>query len=408
MNIVLFEDEMVDRLSPITLARPAWSITCGSLRLCDLVAHLDGTRHGVVRDFLSAFVGDYFPVRDLDASQPTLWLNARLAPDAALLGSLKKLMGNASAFIAMSGESISAAMTEAGAVRAESLTVSDIPVALSELNLPHSDLELSLFDYPHNVIADHKRLAASNIEFLATNGDYQQLQDGVFVAGGRELPANVVLDTTSGPIVIDVDVELGPFSVIKGPVSIGRGAKISPHALLKGPITVGHTTKIGGEVGSSVIEPYSNKVHYGYLGASWLGSWVNLGAGTCNSNLKNTYGTIRVSYESGKVDTGLQFLGCVIGDYTKTAINTSIYTGKIVGVCSNVYGTVTTNVPSFSNYARSFGETTEQPADVMKVTQKRCFSRRGLEQEQRHLDLIDTMYRIEAPKRKLANHPLSL
>lgn len=156
------------------------------------------------------------------------------------------------------------------------------------------------------------------------------------------------------------------------------------------------------------MEAYSNKVHDGYLGSSYIGSWVNLGAGTCNSNLKNTYGTVRVEYEYGKVDTGMQFFGCIIGDYSKTAIQTSIYTGKMIGVCSNIYGMVTTNVPSFANYARSFGEITEHPVDVMEATQERMFQRRGVQQSEAHRRLLQAMYEIESPKRELANQPPSL
>ena len=107
---------------------------------------------------------------------------------------------------------------------------------------------------------------------------------------------------------------------------------------------------------AAVVEPYSNKQHHGFLGHSYLGSWINLGAGTCNSDLKNTYGTVNMEYPGGKAATGMQFLGCVMGDYSKTAINTGIFTGKVIGVCSMMYGFVTSNVPSYVNYARLFGQ----------------------------------------------------
>ena len=142
------------------------------------------------------------------------------------------------------------------------------------------------------------------------------------------------------------------------------------HAALKDGVSLGHTVKIGGEVEASVIEPYTNKQHHGFLGHSYLGSWINLGAGTCNSDLKNTYGKINIQYGEQKVATGMQFLGCIIGDYSKTAINTSIFTGKVIGVCSMMYGFVTSNVPSYVNYARLFGQTALLPADVMISTQQ--------------------------------------
>ena len=157
-------------------------------------------------------------------------------------------------------------------------------------------------------------------------------------------------------------------------------------------MSLGHTVKIGGEVEASVIEPYTNKQHHGFLGHSYLGSWINLGAGTCNSDLKNTYGTINIEYGETKIATGMQFLGCFIGDYSKSAINTSIFTGKVIGVCSMLYGFVTSNVPSFVNYARLFGQTALLPADVMISTQARMFARRNVTQRECDKQLILDMY----------------
>ena len=142
---------------------------------------------------------------------------------------------------------------------------------------------------------------------------------------------------------------------------------MNEHAALKDGVSLGHHTKVGGEVEASIIEPYSNKQHHGFLGHSYVGSWVNLGAGTCNSDLKNTYGTVNMEYGSidgkgsrdggvQKASTGMQFVGCFIGDYAKTAINTSIFTGKTIGACSMVYGFVTTNVPAFPTMPDSFGQ----------------------------------------------------
>lgn len=157
-------------------------------------------------------------------------------------------------------------------------------------------------------------------------------------------------------------------------------------------VSLGHTTKIGGEVEASVIEPFTNKQHHGFLGHSYLDSWINLGAGTCNSDLKNTYGKINIQYGEEKVATGMQFLGCIMGDYSKSAINTGIFTGKVIGVCSMMYGFVTGNVPSYVNYARLFGQTSLLPPEVMVSTQGRMFARRKTKQRQADIDLIHDMY----------------
>ena len=129
-------------------------------------------------------------------------------------------------------------------------------------------------------------------------------------------------------------------------------------AVLKDGVAIGARAKIGGEIEASIVEPLSNKQHHGFLGHSYVGSWVNLGAGTSNSDLKNTYGSVTMDYGGRRVPSGMQLVGCFIGDYAKTAVNTGIFTGKAIGVCSMAYGFVTTNVPGFTNYARSLGQVT--------------------------------------------------
>ena len=113
-------------------------------------------------------------------------------------------------------------------------------------------------------------------------------------------------------------------------------------------------------------------------------------------------------YRGEKVDTNMQFVGCIMGDYSKTAINTGIFTGKTIGVCSMVYGFVSTNVPSFVNYARTFGQITELSPEVMIATQKRMFVRRNVTQRASDCQLILDMYELTRYERQLADEPLSL
>ncbi len=237
---------------------------------------------------------------------------------------------------------------------------------------------------------------------------YREVREGVFVAENVTLGEHLVTDTTKGPIVIDHDAVVGPFCFLRGPVYIGPKARVNEHAALKDCVSLGHNIKVGGEVEGSIIEPYSNKQHHGFLGHSYVGSWVNLGAGTSNSDLKNTYGTVNMDYRGEKVSTGMQFVGCFIGDYAKTAINTSIFTGKTIGACSMVYGFVAANVPSFCNYARTFGQVTDLPAEVMISIQQRMFARRQVPQRECDIQLIRDLYARACHERKLPNEPLVL
>jgi glucose-1-phosphate thymidylyltransferase len=247
-----------------------------------------------------------------------------------------------------------------------------------------------------------------NVDARIARGTYRQLRDGLFVADGVKLGEYLTVDTSAGPVVIESGASIGHYCFLRGPAIIGRNARIIEHSAIKDSVSLGHTVKVGGEVEASVVEAYTNKQHYGFLGHSYLGSWINLGAGTCNSDLKNTYGEVKMEYRGKKVSTGMQFIGCIIGDYSKSAINTGIFTGKTVGVCSMVYGFVTTNVPSFVNYARLFGQVTELPVEVMANTQGRMFARRNVQQRDHDVQLLHDMYELTRDERHLAGEPLSL
>ncbi len=187
--------------------------------------------------------------------------------------------------------------------------------------------------------------------------------------------------------------------MLVGPVLVGPDVIIREHAAIKDGVVLGHTCRVGGEIESSIFEPYTNKQHVGFIGHSYIGSWVNLGAGTSNSDLKNTYGDIRIVYDNEKVSTGERLMGCILGDFVKTAINTSIFTGKIVGSFSNLYGFVTGNVGPFINYAKSLGSVSAIPPEVVIAMQQRMFSRRGVDQLDCDKHLIERLFAATTERR---------
>jgi UDP-N-acetylglucosamine diphosphorylase/glucosamine-1-phosphate N-acetyltransferase len=274
--------------------------------------------------------------------------------------------------------------------------------------LPTRQIDLPLFEYPHDIVRHHLLILRESLEHRVAAGSYQEVADGVFVAPGARLGQYTVTDTKAGPIVLETDATIGPHCYLRGPVHVGCRARVIEHAAIKDHVALGHTTKVGGEVEASIIEPYTNKQHHGFLGHSYLGSWINLGAGTCNSDLKNTYGPVNMDYGGEKVPTGMQFIGCIMGDYAKSAINTGIFTGKTIGACSMLYGFVTTNVPSFVNYARLFGQVTEAALDVMVAAQERMFARRSVRQRPCDIQLLHDMFELTRHERQLAGAPLML
>lgn len=181
---------------------------------------------------------------------------------------------------------------------------------------------------------------------------YQLGDESLMIGESVSFDPGVVLDLRHGPIVIRDRVQVGAHAVIEGPAWIGESCVIAPQTHLRQHNSLGPWCKVGGEIGGSILQGFSNKGHFGYLGDSYLGQWVNLGAGTTTSNLKNTYGIVQMQTSSdGKPSpTGLRFLGSIIGDHVKTAIGTRLLTGSCIETgamiaCSRFPGKL---VPAFS------------------------------------------------------------
>jgi UDP-N-acetylglucosamine diphosphorylase / glucose-1-phosphate thymidylyltransferase / UDP-N-acetylgalactosamine diphosphorylase / glucosamine-1-phosphate N-acetyltransferase / galactosamine-1-phosphate N-acetyltransferase len=414
MRIVVFEDEGVNRLVPMSLARPAYAISCGAARLADWLALLPGPRQGIVRSHLEELQRIDFPhlhEGPPQADEPLLLVNARLIPSVDAFRTLQTLLKSPAPGVVRHQQDVVAARLPAGLWPAGAEDFEQFQMFLQSPALaqaPPLEHALPLLGYPHEVIHASTQIIRSNLEYRLAHGTYREVADGVFLADGAKLGDCVSTNTRDGPIVLEENVSVGPFCYLSGPGHVGKNARLIEHAAIKDAVSIGHTVKIGGEVEASIIEPYTNKQHYGFLGHSYLGSWINLGAGTCNSDLKNTYGTINMDYPFGRVATGRQFVGCIMGDYAKSAINTGIFTGKIIGVCSMLYGFVTTNVPSFVNYARLFGQVTELPPDVMIATQQRMFQRRNVAQRPCDIQLLNDMYLLTRDERQTTGDHLSL
>lgn len=243
----------------------------------------------------------------------------------------------------------------------------------------------------HELVTLHKKNFADNLnkyktKILENNSEYKTIVPNVYAHETAIVDSSVVFNASEGIIVIEKNVKVEPFSYLFGPVRIDENATINPHSYIRDSY-IGKFCKIGGEIANSIFEQYSNKAHAGGMYYAYVGSWVNIGGGTSNSNLKNTYGSIKMN----GVDTGEQFLGCIIADHAKTAINTSIYTGKIIGVGSHIYGTVTTDVPNFVNYY-SKDNMTNIPIEVTKKIASRMMERRGIEFNSEDEKLLELLY----------------
>lgn len=415
MAIVLYEDPQVTSLYPVTVGRAAFLISCGSRRLVDQAGRLGPVVRAAARPHLLPTLEADFP--ELLAAPPsrdeiTLLVNARLVPSLTTRNELARLLRDGRPGIVRDGDALAAALIPSGTPELPSnLNLDAWHTFVDQLQLDPLDGRLPLIEYPHDIVRYHLATINDNLEERITRGGYEEIADGVFCAPDARLGDYLTCDTRNGPILLETGASIGPYCYFRGPAYLGAGAMVNEHSAIKDCVAIGRVTKIGGEVEASIVESYSNKQHHGFLGHSYLGSWINLGAGTCNSDLKNTYGSVNMIYRGQKVATNMQFVGAFVGDYAKTAINTGIFTGKTIGVCSMVYGYVTTNVPSFVNYARLFGQVTATPVDVMIATQARMFARRNVAQRACDIQLIHDMHELTRHERELGSvppEPLSL
>ncbi len=214
--------------------------------------------------------------------------------------------------------------------------------------------------------------------------------DDIFIEEGAQIKA-VIMNAEDGPIYIGKNTVIAEGTIIKGPFAICENSRTSMGSKFRGDNTIGPGCKVGGEVSNTVFFGYSNKGHDGFIGNSVIGEWCNLGAATNTSNLKNNYAPVKSwDYASQKfADTGLQFCGLMMGDHSKSAINTMFNTGTVVGVCSNIFGAGFPRnfIPSFA-WGGSSGFTTFQLKKAFEVA-KLVMQRRGLHFTDIEKDIIE-------------------
>jgi UDP-N-acetylglucosamine diphosphorylase/glucosamine-1-phosphate N-acetyltransferase len=227
-------------------------------------------------------------------------------------------------------------------------------------DISRKESDLTILNYSWNfvgtngeeIVNDFNNLVDRNSEMIKGkiyDGVFMVSKENIFIDEGTKVKPGVVLDAEEGPIYIGKGAKIFPNAVIEGPCFIGDKSQIKVGAKIYENTSIGEVCKVGGEVEESIIHSYSNKQHDGFLGHAYLGCWVNLGADTNNSDLKNNYGNVRVIINGESIDSGTMFIGLTMGDHSKSAINTMFNTGTVVGVSSNVFGSgfPPKSIPSF-------------------------------------------------------------
>jgi UDP-N-acetylglucosamine diphosphorylase/glucosamine-1-phosphate N-acetyltransferase len=189
---------------------------------------------------------------------------------------------------------------------------------------------------PAQVAEDVRALFPASSAPELPQGVYRLGDHPLVIGEGVEIEPGALLDTRTGPIWLDDHSVVRAFTRLSGPAYLGRGSSLLGGAIEA--VSIGPVCRIRGEMSTSVALSYTNKQHDGHIGHAYLGAWVNLGAETTNSDLKNNYGTIRLWTPAGEVDTGEIKIGALLGDHVKTGIGLLLNTGSLIGAGSNLFG----------------------------------------------------------------------
>jgi len=384
MNYILFDDQIVRKsLLPLTFTKPVADIRFGIMTMREKWERfLNATTSSLTEGYLSK----KYPLVKSDVN---ILINSSITPSKELMAEIEALktdqalVGNTKV-VAMklsleSLENLDSVETEEVKLKKESLCINNLWDLFSILDKAlELDFEMMTKGRKSQKLSDTNRVI----------GDYP-----IFIEEGAVVELSI-LNTTNGPIYIGKDAEVMEGCSLRGPLSIGEHSIMKMGAKVYGPSSFGPHCKVGGEVNNSVMLGYSSKGHDGFLGNSVIGEWCNLGADTNTSNLKNTYDIVRIwNYgQESFVSTGLQFCGLVMGDHSKSSINTMFNTGTVVGVNVNIFGTGFPRqfVPSFS-WGGPSGYKKYNFKKSVEVA-KRVFARRNMEFDKEEQDILKTVY----------------
>ena len=347
MKIILFEDERVGDLYPLTYLRAAFELRCGIFTLKEKIQRKfpDATLYLETRDELDGVTVE---------RQGPETVNSHEAVDAVD----DLLVVNAAAILASDASSYSererVGVTDEGRfvwayLKQETLERLDSAagIGLAEraaAELPKETVEDILIRYPWDLITHNpEQIAGDFQQHFSPERRSEPLQgaamigppESLYIGEGVELQPHTWVDCRQGPVVLSDGVTVSAHTSIQGPAFIGEGTRLLEAKIRQG-CSIGPVCRVGGEVEESIIHGYANKYHAGFLGHAYVCEWVNLGALTANSDLKNDYGTVTLQVTGRQVDSGSIKVGAFIGDHTKTSIGTLLNTGSMIGVMCNL------------------------------------------------------------------------
>jgi UDP-N-acetylglucosamine diphosphorylase/glucosamine-1-phosphate N-acetyltransferase len=411
MRVCLFEDE-ANNLDPLSLTRPIFNLVCG--RTClgwKQLRYWSPKEYGLlVRPQLAALArlaDSDLPVNDPDwlEAGPTLLVNGRWLPPE---NSPKLPAGPC---LGMAGGEVAFAFVEAQHMRG--LTYVAMPELLDtwQRQLLMVEAGGTMIRFPWDLVEqngvqlcrDYKAMRARSRPAPPAHLSLVGPADQLWVHPEARVEPYVVADTTGGPVIIDAQAAIMAFTRLEGPCCVGSASQVHG-AKIRGGTTLGPKCRVGGEIEASILHGHSNKYHEGFLGHSYVGEWVNLGAGTHNSDLRNDYGEVTVTIHGEPVSTGQTKAGCYLGDHTKTGLGTLINTGTSVGAFCQLLPAgrfAPKYMPSFTNWGHGrLGE--NQDVEQLLSTARVVMQRRGESLTDSHIALYQWLRQETAAERQRA------
>jgi UDP-N-acetylglucosamine diphosphorylase/glucosamine-1-phosphate N-acetyltransferase len=406
-RVCLFEDAAVAGLEPLTLTRPAFDLLCGLTALGEKQRRAVGAAS--VGALVRPHLADLTRLRHADfavndpawlRAGPVVLVNARWLPPGPIAAGAGPCLG-------LVRDEIAYAVLGADQAGAGNWDEPEDDLAAWKALLPRRAaggcLVRHLWELVHlnggQITRDFAPAPTAIPPGLALVGPAERLR----IDPTAKVEPMVVADTSGGPVVIAAGAVVTAFTRLDGPCCVGAGTHVLG-AKVRAGTTLGPSCRVGGEVEASIVQGHSNKYHDGFLGHAYVGEWVNLGAGTSNSDLRNDYGEVTVTVGGRPVATGMTKVGCFLGDHTKAGLGTLLNTGTSAGAFCHLLpsgGLLPRYFPSFCSWwngaAAENGELVRLLATAATV-----MGRRGAALTPAHAALYRAVFEQTAAERRRA------
>jgi UDP-N-acetylglucosamine diphosphorylase/glucosamine-1-phosphate N-acetyltransferase len=435
MRLILFDRDSPQRRNfyPLALSRPIWELRCGISPLSDKI------EFAIRQDEIARWMPDYLvEVQRRDTPDVAVGPSGTLVPSRTPINDPQSLVGADLLLVAANvkadavrpfttgpsrvaldadGEVALARILKADLAKLATRSL-DALLSTAKSQLPTAPGgPLPTWNYLWELILANGQQITDDFSAFgrgAIEGTIEEpcairgSRDNIFIAAGAKIHPMVVLDAEKGPIYIDQCAEIHPFTRVEGPCYIGAFSVILGAKCREGT-SIGPVCRIGGEIEGSIIQGYSNKYHDGFLGHAYVGQWVNLGALTTNSDLKNDYSEVKVSLDGQtQTNTGSNKVGALIGDHVKTSIGTLLNTGAYVGPMSVLVSSgrlMPKFIPSFTWYLNNEITPADGPGrgkESLYATAKTALGRRGCKWTKQDEAMWDAIYEMTRGEREAA------